>query len=70
MINSTAAEQIVKRVVKRFDSMYNRRAFVHWFVGEGLESGEFSECRENLAALEKDFEEVSLHSLNSDNENE
>jgi hypothetical protein len=26
--------------------MYSKRAFVHWFVGEGMEEGEFSEARE------------------------
>ena len=60
--NTTAIAEPWARLDRKFDLMYEKRAFVHWFCGEGMEEGEFQEARDDMAALEEDYEEISTDS--------
>ncbi|XP_039754966.1 tubulin alpha chain-like isoform X5 [Pararge aegeria] len=56
--NSSAVRIAWERICKKFSLMYAKRAFVHHFVGEGLEEEEFKNAIHNIKALSNDYREM------------
>lgn len=42
--------------------------FAHWYVGDGLEEEIITEAQEDLAALDKSYEEIAMDSTECVNE--
>lgn len=43
--NSTSIQEMFKRIGDQFIVMFRRKAFLHWYTGEGMDEMEFSKPR-------------------------
>ncbi len=59
LANTTAIASVFNRIDYKFDALWSKRSFVHWYINEGMEEHEFVTARDNLAALEADYREVA-----------
>jgi len=55
--NSTAIQEAWKRVAEQFTLMFRRKAFLHWYTGEGMDEMEFTEAESNLNDLVSEYQQ-------------
>jgi len=55
--NSTAIQEAWKRVSDMFTVMFRRKAFLHWYTGEGMDEMEFTEAESNLNDLISEYQQ-------------
>lgn len=55
--NTTAIQSIFKRVGDQFQAMFKRKAFIHWYKGEGMDELEFTEAESNMADLVSEYQQ-------------
>lgn len=55
--NTTAIQNIFQRVGDQFRAMFKRKAFLHWYKGEGMDELEFSEAESNMADLVSEYQQ-------------
>ena len=60
---NTALKDNLYTMNNKFDMLLQKRAFMHWYLMEGMEELEFYDARDELLALEKDYNELD----NNDN---
>ncbi|XP_025409157.1 tubulin alpha-2 chain-like [Sipha flava] len=59
MANTSAIATAWTTLCHKFDMMFRKRAFVHWYESEGMEKREFVEARENIEVLLHDYKELT-----------
>lgn len=56
--NNTAIKELFRRISKQFTELFKRRAFLHWYTGEGMDDMEFSGAQSNMDDLIAEYEEL------------
>jgi tubulin beta len=55
--NSTAIQKMFNRISEQFKSMFRRKAFLHWYTGEGMDEMEFTEAESNINDLVSEYQQ-------------
>merc|ERR1712193_435621 len=55
--NTTAIQDMFKRVAEMFTAMFRRKAFLHWYTGEGMDEMEFTEAESNMNDLVSEYQQ-------------
>ncbi|KAM7266985.1 hypothetical protein ACFE04_009151 [Oxalis oulophora] len=55
--NSTSIQEMFRRVSEQFTSMFRRKAFLHWYTGEGMDEMEFTEAESNMNDLVAEYQQ-------------
>jgi len=55
--NTTAIKGVFQRISSAFARMYNRKAFLHWYKGEGMDEMEFEESDKNVRDLVTEYQD-------------
>ncbi|KAJ3104157.1 hypothetical protein HDU97_009508 [Phlyctochytrium planicorne] len=66
--NSTSIQEIFKRVQNQFSAMLRRKAFIHWYTGEGMDELEFTEAESNMADLVSEYMQYEEASIEEDDD--
>jgi tubulin beta len=55
--NSTSIQELFKRINDQFTAMFRRKAFLHWYTGEGMDEMEFTEAESNMNDLVSEYQQ-------------
>lgn len=68
--NTTAIQELFKRISEQFAAMFRRKAFLHWYTGEGMDEMEFTEAESNMNDLVSEYQQYQEATADDDYEAE
>lgn len=68
LANNTAISQVWRRISDQFGYMFRRKAFLHWYLGEGMEEMEFINANADLNDLIDEYMQYESMSTNENDE--
>merc|ERR1712117_298426 len=57
VVNTTALKAIFQRLATQFGALFKRKAFLHWYKGEGMDEMEFQEADKNVRDLITEYQD-------------
>ncbi|XP_030648142.1 tubulin beta-4b chain isoform X9 [Chanos chanos] len=57
LTHSLAIQELFKRISEQFTAMFRRKAFLHWYTGEGMDEMEFTEAESNMNDLVSEYQQ-------------
>ncbi|XP_059472359.1 tubulin beta chain-like [Neocloeon triangulifer] len=64
--NNSAIAEVFKRLVNQFEAMFAKRAYLHWFTGEGMDLQEFHEASKNVRDLISEYQQRGEMGMEAD----
>ncbi|AQK62555.1 Tubulin beta-7 chain [Zea mays] len=68
--NSTSIQEMFRRVSEQFTAMFRRKAFLHWYTGEGMDEMEFTEAESNMNDLVAEYQQYQDATADEEYEDE
>jgi len=68
--NNTAIKDVWQRIQDQFAAMFSRKAFLHWYTGEGMDEMEFTEAESNMQDLIAEYQQYQDATVDDDEEYE
>lgn len=70
ILNSTAIQELFRRVDEAFSRMFRKKAYLHWYLGEGMHEDDFIESQNKIQELIFDYQQNQEGGTNYESQDE